>query len=121
MSKPVKEAAPGQELEMNQVVEPEGLNANAVGIVVVGGIVFIIAAMFLAVEITGLMFQEALLESSELSGYPVLEDTRTNAAEILSSYAPIDREAGIYRIPIDRAMELIIEEAQQKSAQVGGE
>ena len=40
------------------------------------------------------------------------------ADEILSSYAPIDRDAGIYRIPIDRAMELLVEEAK---SQQGGE
>ena len=104
--------------ENNSKVEPEGLNAGAIGVIVVGGLVFIIAAMFVVVEITGLVFHDALVESTTLTGYPKLQETRARADEILSSYAPIDRDAGIYRIPIDRAMELVVEEAQ---IQQGGE
>jgi hypothetical protein len=99
-----------------ETVEAEGLNAHAIGIIVVGGFIFIIAAMFVAVQITGIVFQDALVESTTVTGYPVLEETTTQAEEILSTYAPIDRNAGIYRIPIDRAMELIVEEAQMSGA-----
>ena len=99
-----------------ETVEAEGLNANAVGIIVVGGLIFIIAAMFVAVQITGIVFQDALDESTTVTGYPLLEETNAHAEEILSTYAPIDRNAGIYRIPIDRAMDLIVEEAQGSAA-----
>ncbi len=104
--------------ENNAKVEPEGLNAGAIGVIIVGGLVFIIAAMFVVVEITGLVFHDALIESTTITGYPTLQETKARADEILSSYAPIDRDAGIYRIPIDRAMELVVEDAQR---QQGGE
>ncbi len=100
--------------ENDAEVEPEGLNAGAIGIIVVGGLAFIIAAMFVVVEITGLVFHDAIIESTTITGYPTLQETRARADEILSSYAPIDRDAGIYRIPIDRAMELVVEEAQRQ-------
>jgi len=38
-----------------------------------------------------------------------LADFRLRQAKILSSYGWVDREAGIVRIPIDRAMDLIAE------------
>ena len=94
-------------------VEPEALNAGALGIIVVGGIVLILAAMFVVVEITGLVFQDAIVESTEITGYPVLEQTRADARDLLSDYAPVDANAGIYRIPIDSAMAIIVRRAAE--------
>lgn len=96
----------------HKLVEPEGLNAGALGLVVVGGMVLILAAMFVVVSVTELVFHDALVESTGISGYPTLTETRQSAEDLLSSYAPIDLDAGVYRIPIDRAMGLIVEEAQ---------
>ena len=101
-----------QNTAQNGQVEPEGLHAGTVGVVVVGGLVLILAATFVVVSVTDLVFHDALIESTKISGYPTLTETRESAEGILSSYAPIDRDAGIYRIPIDRAMDLIVEEAQ---------
>lgn len=46
-----------------------------------------------------------------------LRDLRAAEDEILNSYKLVDSTAGIYRIPIDRAMELMAEEAFQASQQ----
>ena len=100
----------------DESVEPEGLDARMVGVIVVGGIVLIVALMLAAVQMTGLVFQEAVTESTEFTGYPTLEQTRSEAEQLMTTYAPIDRNAGIYRIPVDRAMELIVQEA----AEAGG-
>jgi len=100
---------------LNEAVEPEGLNPNAVGVVVVGGIVFIIAAMFVAVQVTGLFFQEAITESTAFTGYPLLEQTEAQGEELLSGYAAVDSDAGIYRIPIERAMELVVQESESSN------
>lgn len=94
-------------------VEPEGLNGGTLGVIVVGGMILILSAMFVVVSITELVFHDALVESTGITGYPTLTESRENARKILSSYAPIDRDAGIYRIPIDRAMDLIVSEAQR--------
>ncbi|GMQ81946.1 MAG: hypothetical protein BMS9Abin05_1384 [Rhodothermia bacterium] len=108
-----------QNTTQNGQVEPEGLNAGALGVVVVGGLVLILAATFVVVSVTNVVFHDARMESTESSGYPTLTQTRETAEEILSSYAPTDRDAGIYRIPIDRAMGLIVEEAQNTTGEGG--
>lgn len=39
-----------------------------------------------------------------------LEEVRQTAAEKLSSYAVLSGEKGVYQVPIERAMEMIVEE-----------
>jgi len=43
-----------------------------------------------------------------------LRDLRAREDEILNSYGVIDANKGTYRIPIDRAMELVANEAYEK-------
>lgn len=40
-----------------------------------------------------------------------LRDLRAHEDEVLTSYAVIDKQAGVYQIPISRAMQLLAEEA----------
>jgi hypothetical protein len=42
---------------------------------------------------------------------PVLQELITEANQQLYSYGIVDKEKGIYHIPIERAMELVIQEA----------
>ncbi len=49
---------------------------------------------------------------------PVLREKRAVDAEILTTYKLLDAKSGAYRIPIDRAMELMADEAFL--AQTGG-
>ena len=44
-----------------------------------------------------------------------LRELRAREDEILNSYKVIDKEKGIYQIPIIRAMELVAEESYKKS------
>ena len=107
------------EPDSNGNVETEGLNANALTWIIVGSLSLILVVAFSVVAVTNVAFHDALIESTEVSGYPVLQKTQETAEEVLTSYAPIDRDAGLYRITIDRAMELIVEEAQQSQAEGG--
>ena len=92
-------------------VEPEGLNAGMLGVVVVGGLMLILAATFIVVSVTELVFHEAKMEATTITGYPNRVETEAAADNKLNSYGLIDRDAQIYRIPIDRAMELIVTDA----------
>lgn len=50
-----------------------------------------------------------------------LLDLRAKEDEILNSYAVVDSTKGIYRIPIDRAMKLLADEAYaRQTAEEGG-
>jgi hypothetical protein len=43
---------------------------------------------------------------------PKLRDLRAREAEVLNSYGWVDQQQGIVRIPIDRAMERMVEETR---------
>ncbi|WP_054682885.1 hypothetical protein [Rhodothermus marinus] len=41
--------------------------------------------------------------------YPLREETEAHARQLLEGYGVVDAEQGVYRVPIDRAMEEIVE------------
>jgi hypothetical protein len=93
-------------------VEDEDINAGQL-IAIVGFVTFIIAVLVtVALSITTLRFSKARQEATEDTGYPVLQETRVNGQAKLNRYEVVDPEAKIYRIPIERAMELVVEESQ---------
>ena len=47
----------------------------------------------------------------EMTGYPPLRETNLSAQARLTQYAVVDLAAGRYRIPVDRAMDLMVSEA----------
>jgi hypothetical protein len=100
-----------QHQDIPEVIEPEGINAMAIAWTVIGGLVILLSGVFFVMEFSILEFQEAKTEATTSTGYPTLAETNAEAAQMLSNYEVIDFEASIYRIPIDRAMELIVEEA----------
>ena len=92
-------------------VEEENLSAGPVS-----GVVFAIAAIIimivtLAVNITSLKFEEARVSSIAHTGYPLLETTQTAADAKLSQSGAVAGEEGVYQIPIDQAMKLVVDDA----------
>jgi len=62
--------------------------------------------------------REQLVEEMVLSPESVaLRELRASEQETLTSYAVVDAKAGIYQIPIERAMKLMAEEAYQSQMQ----
>ena len=51
--------------------------------------------------------------ASEMSQYPVLQETEAQAAQLLGQYGVVDADAGLYRIPIDQAIQLQLNQAAQ--------
>lgn len=93
-------------------VEDEDINAGQL-IAIVGFVTFLIAVLVVvAVSITMLRFDRAKADVTEQTGYPNLQETRMDGMAQLNRYEVVDSEAKIYRIPIERAMELVVEESQ---------
>ena len=59
--------------------------------------------------------KEKLLRESTQFPHTELLDVRAEAKEKLTTYSVIDKEKGIYRIPITRAMQIQAEEAFSKN------
>ncbi len=46
-----------------------------------------------------------------------LREVRAHETELLSSYGVVDSTKGVYRVPIDRAMQLMVDESYAKGKQ----
>jgi hypothetical protein len=59
--------------------------------------------------------RQAIREGSiDPDQYTQLRETEAQAAQKLSQYEVIDEQAGTYRIPIDRAMDIMANQAYQE-------
>jgi hypothetical protein len=112
--------------------ERQDLNIRSLVIFGVGLLLVTIVAMVLiAVILNTLNTRRAAVETSPPTEFPTpaaprlqpnpidqttaieeLEELRAREDAMLNSYDWVDREAGVVRIPIERAMELVVEENQ---------
>ncbi len=94
-------------------VEPEGINAGPI----FGSIV--ISLLVIAVLVGGgygwfkASAQEALAAAADGLSYRELRQVELEATQLLNKYEVVNAATGTYRIPIDRAMDLIVEESYQ--------
>ena len=83
-------------------------------------IVGILGAVLLFVIIVGLQALFYSMERQELARkvtedpYDPLQRLDADQLELLNSYGWVDQQAGIAHIPIDRAMELVVEASQNE-------
>ncbi|ACY47133.1 hypothetical protein [Rhodothermus marinus] len=74
-----------------------------------------ITVVLLAVISVGLVVltQWQMQQNAEVAAatarYPLREETEAHARQLLEGYGVVDAEQGVYRVPIDRAMEEIVE------------
>ena len=92
-------------------VKAENLSAGVLSGIVAGIAFLVTVIVVIAVSVSGLRFEEARIEAVSHSGYPNLRQTRAGSQQKLAHFEILDEDAGVYRIPIDRAMSLVIEEA----------
>ena len=101
---------------VSESVEPEGLDSTKLIVLMVGAFVMFMIVAIGVQQVTDILFQDARLSAGEVTGYPLLTETRDAGESLLTSYAPVDRGAGIYRIPIGEAMQLVVEDYQELSS-----
>ncbi|GAB5518488.1 MAG: hypothetical protein RhofKO_07390 [Rhodothermales bacterium] len=98
-----------QQAEM--AVEPENMNVTPILSVIGIIVVFIVIAVVITMGLVKVEYQETLLAATMESGYPELQAVRAIAAEALTQYGVVDADANVYRIPIDQAMQLMVNDA----------
>ena len=98
-------------------VEKESVNAGAVIGIVLGVVVIVTGLVLFAFTITEVTSRETLANAVAEAGYPDLREARASAAGLLTQYDVIDAEAATFRIPIDEAINLIVNEEYQKQAE----
>jgi hypothetical protein len=94
-------------------VEGEGIRLTPIfqmfGIIVV----LLAVAVSLVFNWAHLEFKETAQEAAAFTGYPLLRETRAAAQQQLTQYGTVN--PGVYRMPIDRAMDLMVNEARQQT------
>lgn len=103
-------------LEEEMGVAHEGIEAGQILGITVAIAAALVAAIVVVFQYAQITAQETRRQAVGLSGYPELREARAEATRLLSEYAVVDREEGVYRIPIDRAMDLIVREAREEGS-----
>ena len=92
-------------------VQHEGIEAGPIVafifllIIAIGAVVWVAAQWFESVA------EEAHHEAAATATYPELRQVELAATQLLNQYEVINADQGVYRIPIDRAIDLIVDEA----------
>lgn len=84
------------------------------------GILGVLLMVIIIVVIAGIFTKtsEKLVEEMVLKPQSVaIRELRAREAEELNSYKLLDPQKGVYRIPIDRAIEIMADEAYRKNAE----
>ena len=75
----------------------------------------IVAALAVVVVVTvsilGDEFKAAEVMATETTGYPLLRETQSSAQALLTRNEVVDAGQGVFRIPIERAMQLTVAES----------
>ena len=105
------------EEERRRGVAHEGVEAGQI-MALAGGILLAIVLMVITLII--LVGQTAVEQRERVARsatYPELEETEAEAERLLNQYGMVEGEADRYRIPIDRAMDVVANEAYQDRSQ----
>lgn len=104
-------------------INPEGdgyekRDVNLAKVLIYGllGIAVLVVIVFFVLDYFTAASEEAIYEAQLKPESVALRELRAREDEELNSYAVLDAQKGIYRIPIGRAMELIAEEAYRARA-----
>lgn len=94
----------------------EGIAANQIMGIAAAILVVIMVAVVVLFGWYDQVVQQTRAEATSPQNYERLQQAEMEATQRLSQYGVVDEEEGIYRIPIDRAMDLVAAEDDQPSA-----
>ena len=103
---------------MSDTSEPRSNLIVVIGVVSTLLLIVICIAMAYYFQI---VYQQTVHENVELAPATKLRSLRATENEMLNKYAYVDKEAGVVRIPIERAIELEVESPWRQSARLSGE
>jgi hypothetical protein len=95
-------------------VEFDYVEAGQIMVITVVILVAIVMAAVVLIQWTDIRHQTVLTEFTGMSGYPELRASETHGTRLLENYEVVDAREGIYRIPIDRAIAIMANEAYEQ-------
>ena len=93
-------------------VEHEGVEAGQILGFALAVAVALGLSIFALFQYVNIVADETRFTATGTSGYPELREIELNATRQLSQYGVVNQEEGVYRIPINRAIEVVVEEAR---------
>lgn len=97
--------------------EKSDANLKIVLLVSLVGVVLLVFGVILVDNLFELTKQEIVYDTVLKPESIPLRDLRAREDEVLNSYKVLDSSKGVYQLPIDRAMELVADEAYQAQQQ----
>lgn len=94
-------------------VEHEGVEAGQILGFALAVAVALGLAIFTLFQYVSIVADETRFTATGTSGYPELREIELDATRQLSQYGVVNEEEGVYRIPIDRAIEVMVEESRE--------
>ena len=103
-------------MEQKDTLGYEKKDVNLKMIIVVGlsSVLILIIIFVVLTDYFTVMEADAVYEAQLKPESVTLNDLRAEDEKILTTYQLIDAEKGVYRIPIERAMHLLVEESSDK-------
>ncbi len=107
---PAATETPPAEAEL-PAVQPDEANLQAPYLfrLVWGTVALVVIIVIMLVVAARWQMQKSAEAAAASLRYPLREETEAHARQLLEGYGVVDAEQGIYRIPIDRAMEEVVE------------
>jgi hypothetical protein len=102
-----------KEVKPNPGYEDRDVNVKKILLWGIGGVVLIVIILAVLPEYFLFVKEDYYFKAVEEPRSKELLELRKRETEELNSYKLLDKEKGIYQIPIERAMELTIEEASK--------
>ncbi len=95
-------------------VQPEEMNTAVLVQIVLGVAVVVVVLVVIVFQLMNLTVQTVESELAEGVGRDALAEVELAGAEKLTRYSVLDRQAGVFRIPIERAMTLMADETYRQ-------
>jgi hypothetical protein len=103
------------EEEKKRGVAYEGIAANQIMGIAVAILVVILVAVIVLFGWYGQVAQDTQAAMTDTDNYQLLQEIRTEQEAAISQYGVVDEEEGVYRIPIDRAMDVVANEEYERA------
>lgn len=93
-------------------VQPDEANwaASQLFRIVWGTVALLVIIVVVAVILSHWQMQKDAEAAAASLRYPLREETEAHARQLLENYGVVDAEQGIYRIPIDQAMQMVVKD-----------
>jgi hypothetical protein len=107
------------ESEKERGVAYEGIAASQIMAIAVSILVVILVAVIVLFGWYGQVSQDTRAAMSDTENYQLLQEIRTEQEAAISQYGVVDEEEGVYRIPVDRAMDVVANEEYERAQSEG--